>query len=192
MYQRCSAEISSKASHAKAAFNVRNIQEPFTADSVIIQLRTHTELLPSEDSGLNASQPTCSISWISVYMEHNGKIGFSFSFKNISLIDFFFFLSVLSLHRFVRVFSSCGERRLPCIVIRRLHVVVASPVGRAWALRFSGSVASAPRLSSTGTWAQFSHGMWDLPGPGINPMSPMMAGGPVSTAPSGKVLLSHC
>lgn len=30
--------------------------------------------------------------------------------KNISLIDFFF-CPVLSLHRFVRVFSSCGERR---------------------------------------------------------------------------------
>lgn len=56
-------------------------KNPSQLTLVIIQLRTHTELLPSEDSGLNASQPTCSISLdFPVYMEHNGKI-VSFSFK---------------------------------------------------------------------------------------------------------------
>ena len=168
VYQTCSAEISSKASHAKAAFNVRNIQEPFTADSVIIRLRTHAEPLPSEDSGLDASQPTCSISWISVYMERDGKIGFSFSFKKMLLIDLLIFLSVLSLHRFVRAFSSRSERGPPFIVVRRLRIVVASPVGRARPLRFSGSVAAAPRLSSTGSVA-VAHGLSCPTGCGIFP-----------------------
>ena len=32
------------------------------------------------------------------------------------------------------------------------------------------------RLSSCGTQAQFLHGMWDLPRPGIKPRSPTLAG----------------
>ena len=31
------------------------------------------------------------------------------------------------------------------------------------------------RLSSCGTWAQLLCGMWDLPGPGLEPMSPALA-----------------
>ena len=30
------------------------------------------------------------------------------------------------------------------------------------------------------------HGMWDLPGPGLEPMSPALAGGFLTTAPPGK------
>ena len=33
------------------------------------------------------------------------------------------------------------------------------------------------------------HGMWDLPGPGLEPMSPASAGGFLTTAPPGKSLL---
>lgn len=50
-------------------------------------------------------------------MEHDGKIGFSFSFKKMLLIDLLIFLSVLSLHRFVRAFSSRSERGPPFIVV---------------------------------------------------------------------------
>ena len=31
-------------------------------------------------------------------------------------------------------------------------------------------------------------GMWDLPGPGLEPMSPALAGGFLTTAPPGKSL----
>ena len=38
--------------------------------------------------------------------------------------------------------------------------------------------------------------MWDLPGPGIEPMSPALAGGFLTTVPPGKspikVFLTHC
>ena len=34
--------------------------------------------------------------------------------------------------------------------------------------------------------AQFLHGMWDLPGPGLEPVSPALAGGFLTTAPPGK------
>ena len=42
------------------------------------------------------------------------------------------------------------------------------------------------RLSSCGAQAQPLHGMWDLPGPGLEPVSPALAGGPPTTAPPGK------
>ena len=42
------------------------------------------------------------------------------------------------------------------------------------------------RLSSYGAWAQLLRGMWDPPGPGIEPVSPALAGGFLTTAPPGK------
>ena len=41
-------------------------------------------------------------------------------------------------------------------------------------------------LSSCGTPAQLPRGMWDLPGPGIEPMSPALAGGFFTTGPPWK------
>ena len=49
-----------------------------------------------------------------------------------------------------------------------------------------GSQALEHRLSSCGAWAQLLRGMWDLPGPGIEPVSPTLAGGILTTAPPGK------
>ena len=42
------------------------------------------------------------------------------------------------------------------------------------------------KLSSCGSWAQLLCGMWDLPGPGLEPVSPASAGGFSTTAPPGK------
>ena len=36
--------------------------------------------------------------------------------------------------------------------------------------------AVAARGLSSGAQAQFLHGLWDLPGPGIKPLSPALAG----------------
>ena len=49
-----------------------------------------------------------------------------------------------------------------------------------------GSQALERRLSSCGTWAQTLCDMWDLPGPGIKPVSPALAGGFLTTVPPGK------
>ena len=49
-----------------------------------------------------------------------------------------------------------------------------------------GSQALERRLSSCGAQAQLLCGMWDLPGPGIEPGSPALAGGFLATAPAGK------
>ena len=49
-----------------------------------------------------------------------------------------------------------------------------------------GVQALERRLSSCGAWAQLLHGMWDLPGPGMEPVSPALAGGFLTTEPPGK------
>ena len=43
-------------------------------------------------------------------------------------------------------------------------------------LRSPGSQALEPRLSRRGTQASWLLGMWNLPGAGIEPMSPALAG----------------
>ena len=51
-----------------------------------------------------------------------------------------------------------------------------------------GSRALERRLSSCGARAQLLRGMWDLPGPGLEPVSPALAGGFLTTMPPGKSL----
>ena len=69
----------------------------------------------------------------------------------------------------------------------------------AWALGVRASVVAACKLSSCGmralehadfsscgARAQLLHSMWDLSGPGFEPVSPALAGGFLTTAPPGK------
>ena len=49
-----------------------------------------------------------------------------------------------------------------------------------------GSRALERRLSSCGARVQPPRNMWDPPRPGIEPVSPALAGGPLTTAPPGK------
>ena len=53
-------------------------------------------------------------------------------------------------------------------------------------LQSTGSVAVARGLSSCGARAQLLRGMWDLPRPGLEPVSPELAGRFSTTAPPGK------
>ena len=49
-----------------------------------------------------------------------------------------------------------------------------------------GSRALERRVSSCGAQALLPHGMWDLPRPGIKPVSPALAGRFLTTVPPGK------
>ena len=49
-----------------------------------------------------------------------------------------------------------------------------------------GSWALEHRLNSCGTGASLLLGMWDLPGSGIEPVSPALTGGFFTTEPRGK------
>ena len=78
----------------------------------------------------------------------------------------------------------------------------AGSVVEACGLSSCGSRALKHRLSSCSTRAWLLRGVWDLPGPGLEPMSPALAGGFLTTEPPGKslcfslwlwfIVLSHC
>ena len=68
------------------------------------------------------------------------------------------------------LFSSCGEQGLRSSCSVRASPCCGFSCHGARALEHLG-------FSSCGSWAQFLWRMWDLPGPGIEPMSPALAGG---------------
>ena len=87
---------------------------------------------------------------------------------------------MLDFHRCAWVFSSCSEWGLLFTGVHGLLVVVASLVAERglW----------AGRRNSWGTVALCPHGMWDLPRPGIEPVSPALADGLSTTGPPGESL----
>ena len=94
---------------------------------------------------------------------------------------YLFSLAALGLCCCVWAFSGCGSQASHC---------GGFSCCRAQALGTQASVVVAHRLSSCGSRAQLLHGMWDLPGPGLEPVSPALAVGFLTTAPRGKSLMS--
>ena len=76
------------------------------------------------------------------------------------------------------LFSSCGKRGPLFITVRGPLTLEASLVAE--------HRLQTRRLSSCGSQAQLLRGMWDLPRPGLEPMSPALAGRLSTTAPPGK------
>ena len=95
---------------------------------------------------------------------------------------FFNFLAVLGLRLCARAFSSCGKWGPLFITVRGPLTVAASPVAE--------HRLQTRSLSNCGSRAQPFRGMWDLPGPGHEPMSPALASGLSTTAPPGKPEIS--
>ena len=85
---------------------------------------------------------------------------------------------MLGLRFCARAFSSCGERGPLFIAVRGPLSVAASPVAE--------HRLQMRRLSSCGSRAQLLRGMWDPPRPGLEPVSPALAGRLSNTAPPGK------
>ena len=90
----------------------------------------------------------------------------------------YLFLAVLGLHFCATAFSSCGKWGPLFIAVRRTLTVAASLVAE---LRLQ-----MRRLSSCGSRAQLLRGMWDLPRPGLEPVTSALAGRFSTTAPPGK------
>ena len=87
-------------------------------------------------------------------------------------------MTVLGPHFCLRAFSSCGKWGPLFIVVHGPLTIVASLVAE--------HGLQTRRLSSCGSRAQLLRGMWDLPRPGLKPVSPALAGRPSTTAPPGK------
>ena len=90
-------------------------------------------------------------------------------------------MAVLGLRFWERAFSSCGERGSLFIAVRGPLTVVASLVVE--------HRLQTHRLSNCGSRAQLLRGMWDFPRPGLEPVSPALAGRFSTTAPPGKPFL---
>ena len=65
-------------------------------------------------------------------------------------------------------------------------LLLRSMVSRRVGFSSCGSRALERRLSSCGARAYLLRGMWDLPRPGLESVSPALAGGFLTTAPPGK------
>ena len=94
------------------------------------------------------------------------------------LIIYLFILAVLGLRFCERAFSSCGQRG-------PLFIAVCGPLTIAASLVAEHGLQMC-RFSSCGSWAQSLCGMWDLPRPGLEPVSPALAGRFSTTAPPGE------
>ena len=77
-------------------------------------------------------------------------------------------MAVLGLRFCARAFSSCSKR------------------GHREPLTIAASLVAEHRLSNCGSRAQLLRGMWDPPRPGLEPVSPALAGRFSTTAPPGK------
>ena len=77
-------------------------------------------------------------------------------------------MAVLGLRFCARALSSCGKRGPLLMVVRRPLTITASPVAE--------HRLQPRRLSNCGSRAQLLHGMWDPPRPGLEPVSPALAG----------------
>ena len=103
---------------------------------------------------------------------------FFFFFKGIVLFICFLFLVALSLSFCARAFSICGKWGPLFIVVHGPLAIAASLVAE--------HRLQMRRLSNCGSWAQLLRGMWDLSKPGLEPVSPALAGRFSTTAPPGK------
>ena len=89
-------------------------------------------------------------------------------------------MAVLDLRFCVRAFSSCGKRG-------PLFIAVRGPLTIAGSLVVEHRLRTR-RLSNCGLRAHLLHSMWDLSGPGPEPVSHALAGRFSTTAPPGKPL----
>ena len=116
--------------------------------------------------------------------------------KNILFIFIYFWLCWSSfLHR---LFSSCGEQELlsSCGVQASYcgdFFCCRTQLQGAWVsivvahgLNSCSSQALEHKLNSWDSWTQLPCSMWDIPGLGIEPVSPALTGGFFTTEPPGK------
>ena len=104
---------------------------------------------------------------------------------SLLILFFFFFKFILFIYFWLalgprccaRAFSSCGEQASHCSGFSHCG---------ARALGMRAPVVVACRLSSCGSQAQLLCSMWNLPRPGLEPVSPALAGGLSTTVPPGK------
>ena len=90
-------------------------------------------------------------------------------------------MAELGLRFCARAFSSCAKRGPLFIAVRGPLTIAAALVAE--------HRLQTPKLSNCGSRTKLLYGMWDPPRPGLEPVSPALAGRFSATAPPGKPLL---
>ena len=108
----------------------------------------------------------------------SGELFFVFFLNKFIYLFIYLFLAVLGLRFCARAFSICGERG-------PLFIAVCGPLTITASLVVEHRLQTC-RLSSCGSRAQLLRGMWDPPRPGLEPVSPALAGRFSTTVPPGK------
>ena len=149
---------------------------------------THLMLPPARCENTCFSY-SCQHMMLSVLIFDEGKTCPSVVLICVSL----FFLNKFNFYLFI-YFWVCWV----FVSVRGLSLVVASGGHSSW--RCAGLSLSRPlvaehrlqmrRLSNCGSRAHLLRGMWDLPRPGLEPVSPASAGRLSTTAPPGKPCIS--
>ena len=133
----------------------------------------------------SGSKRTCvyqSFFVISIHLQTLCMLCSFFFFKEIHVLLFIYlFMTVLSPRFCARALSSCGKRG-PLPIAVRGPLTIAAPLAAEHRLQ-------THRLSNCGPRAQPLRGMRDLPRPGLEPVSPALAGRLPTTAPPGKPAL---
>ena len=113
---------------------------------------------------------------------------FFFFFFILFILLFFGCVGSSLLHAgFSLVAASGGYSSLQCTGFSLQWLLLLQNTGsRSTGFSSCGSQALERRLSSCGAWAQLLRSMWDLPAPGLEAVSPALAGGFLTTAPPGK------
>ena len=121
--------------------------------------------------------------------QNSRGVMFFFFILNLFILFIYFWLQwvFVAARRLSLVAVSEGYSSLWCTGFSLWQLLLLQSTGSG-CMGFSscGSRALEHRLSSCGAWAQLLRGMWDLPGPGLKPVSPALAGGFLTTAPPGK------
>ena len=87
-------------------------------------------------------------------------------------------MAVLCPRLHVRALSSRGKLGALLIVVHGPPTIAVSPIAEHWLQTY--------RLSNCGSRAQPLRSMWDSPRPGLEPVTPTLAGKLSTTAPPGK------
>ena len=114
---------------------------------------------------------------LTIFIQHDFAFFFFFFFL---ILFIYLFMAVLGLRFCARAFSSCGKRGPLFIAVHGPLTIAASLVAE--------HRLQTRRLSNCDSRAQLLRGMWDLPRPGLEPVSPALAGRFSTTAPPGKPL----
>ena len=125
---------------------------------------------------------------INYYCRMANQLIHFFFFLKVALFFFFnfiyLFLAVLGLRFRVRAFSSCGKRGPLFIVVRGPLTIEASLVAE--------HRLQTRRLSNCGSRAYLLRGMWELPRPGLEPVSLHWQADSQPLRHQGSPQLIHC